>query len=170
MIPFSVTILGCGSATPTLTRHPAAQVLNHNNRLFLIDCGEGTQIQLRQYNIRFQRIDHIFISHLHGDHFYGLIGLISTMSLLGRKATLHIHSPSPIEEIIAVQQKFSQEHIGYPVQYHPLNFSASQVIVETNFLILTNTRIIPMFTCTALLLLRTLESMATPCSVKTYGR
>ena len=89
---FKLTILGCSSAVPDLDKHPSSQLLNSNENLFLIDCGEGTQLRLRERNINFQRISHVLISHLHGDHFYGLIGLINSMHLLGRKKELHIFS------------------------------------------------------------------------------
>ena len=89
---FKLTILGCNSAIPTIDRNPTAQLLNVNERFFLIDCGEGTQVQLRKYQLSFQRINHIFISHLHGDHYFGLIGLISSMHLLGRNKELHIYA------------------------------------------------------------------------------
>ena len=89
---FKLTILGCSSAIPTTDRNPTAQLLNVNERFFLIDCGEGTQVQLRKHQLSFQRINHIFISHLHGDHYFGLIGLISSMHLLGRNKELHIYA------------------------------------------------------------------------------
>ena len=97
---FELTILGCNSAIPTINRKPTAQLLNVAERFFLIDCGEGTQLQLRKYKIKMQNIHHIFISHLHGDHYFGLIGFISTMHLLGREKELHIYAPSKLKEII----------------------------------------------------------------------
>ena len=95
---FELKILGSASALPTSDRFPSAQLLNVNERFFLIDCGEGTQINLRKYKIKFTRINHIFISHLHGDHIYGLPGLISSFNLLGRKADLHIFAPPELEK------------------------------------------------------------------------
>ena len=92
-MPFKLTILGSGSAIPTETNKPTAQLLNVNERFFLIDCGEGTQIQLRKYKINLQRINHVFISHLHGDHYLGLIGLLSSFHLLGRKKPINIYAP-----------------------------------------------------------------------------
>ena len=89
---FEITILGSGSATPSYNRHPSAQLININERFFLVDCGEGTQMQLLQYKIRYHRINHIFISHLHGDHYLGLMGLIFTMHLNGRTTELHIYA------------------------------------------------------------------------------
>ena len=97
---FELTILGCGSAVPTLQRNAAAQVLNVLERYFLIDCGEGTQQQLRRFKVPYNKINHIFISHLHGDHFFGLIGLLSSFSLQNRRAELHIYSDKRLEEII----------------------------------------------------------------------
>jgi ribonuclease BN (tRNA processing enzyme) len=98
-----LTILGCYAATPRTFTNPTSQVLEIRNRIFLIDCGEGTQVQLRKNKIRFSKINHIFISHLHGDHFFGLIGLISTFALLNRTTDLHIYGPKGIQEIINLQ-------------------------------------------------------------------
>ena len=99
MEKFEVTILGCGSALPTLRHFPTSQIVNIREKLFMIDCGEGTQIQIRKCKLKFSKLNHIFISHLHGDHFFGLIGLISTLNLLGRTATLHIYGPKDLEPI-----------------------------------------------------------------------
>ena len=95
-----LNILGCYSATPRTFTNPTAQVLEINNHIFLIDCGEGTQVELRRHKIKFNRIKHVFISHLHGDHFFGLVGLISTFRLLTREADLHIYGPKGLKEII----------------------------------------------------------------------
>ena len=108
-----VTILGCYSATPRTFNHTTSQVLNIANHLFLIDCGEGTQVELRRHRVKFSRIKHVFISHLHGDHFFGLIGLISTFSLLGRETDLHIYGPKGIKEIITLQLKLSKAWTSY---------------------------------------------------------
>jgi ribonuclease Z len=94
---FGVTILGNNSAIPAYDRHPTAQIVTLNEQLFLIDCGEGTQIQISRYKIRRSKINHIFISHLHGDHYFGLIGLITSMSLLGRENDLHIYGPAALK-------------------------------------------------------------------------
>ena len=112
---FKLNILGCSSAIPTINRNPTAQLLNVNERFFLIDCGESTQIQLRKYQLNFQRINHIFISHLHGDHYFGLIGLISSMHLLGRKKELHIYAHEELEEIVNLQLKASKTELNYPL-------------------------------------------------------
>src|SRR5690554_1081718 len=95
-----LTILGCNSATPRINSNPTAQVLEINNHIFLIDCGEGTQVELRRNKVKFNRIKHIFISHLHGDHYFGLIGLISTFRLLTRETELHIYSPKGLKEVV----------------------------------------------------------------------
>src|SRR6476646_6622669 len=118
MQSFELTILGCSSATPTSTRNPTAQLLNIAERFFLIDCGEGTQMQLRKFRVKFQRIDHIFISHLHGDHYLGLMGLLSSMHLLGRKQDLHLYCPAELQEILEVQYKHSQTRLNYRIIYH----------------------------------------------------
>ena len=131
---FSVTILGCSSATPTSERNPSAQLINHDEKLFLVDCGEGTQVQLRRNHFRFIRIDHIFISHLHGDHFFGLIGLISTMHLLGRKKELHIFAPPQLEEVILLQLRISATTLAYPLHFHSTQAEKPASIMENNFL------------------------------------
>ena len=118
MHPFELTILGCSSATPTSSRHPTAQILNHSEKYFLIDCGEATQIQLRKFKFKIQRINHIFISHLHGDHYLGLPGLLGTMHLLGREKELHIYSPPGLKEIISVGHYHSKTFLKYTVVFH----------------------------------------------------
>ncbi len=125
-----LTILGCHSATPRTFAHPTSQFLEINNRYFLIDCGEGTQTQIRQYKIKFSKIKHIFISHLHGDHFYGLIGLISTFGLLNRQTELHVFGPKGIKEIIHLQLKLTKSWVDYPLQFHELSSKKSELIFE----------------------------------------
>jgi ribonuclease Z len=115
-----VTILGNNSAVPAFDRHPTAQVLTLRDYLYLIDCGEGTQIQIIRYKIRRSKIHRIFISHLHGDHYFGLIGLINTMGLLGRIQPLHIHGPEPLWQIIQLQLKEADTHLPFDLQFHPL--------------------------------------------------
>lgn len=117
-MPFSVQILGCGSALPTLNSNQSAQVVEVDNEVYLLDCGEGTQIQIRKNKVKVQKIDHIFISHLHGDHFFGLVGLMSTMHLLGRKKDLHIHGPAELEEIISIQFRNAGSHLSFLVHFH----------------------------------------------------
>lgn len=127
---FSVTILGSNSAVPTLLRNPSAHLLNVNERLFLVDCAEGTQLQLRKFRVHFQRIRHVMISHLHGDHYYGLIGFLTTLHLLGRKDELHIYSPEGLEEIIRMQLDVSKTTLAYPVFFHTLMSVGIDIIFE----------------------------------------
>ncbi|WP_343618646.1 ribonuclease Z [Flavobacterium sp.] len=127
-----LTILGCYAATPRTLTNPTSQVLEIKNRLFLIDCGEGTQVQLRKNKIKFSKINHIFISHLHGDHLYGLIGTISTFSLLGRTTDLHIYGPKGIKELILLQLKLTESWTTYNLFFHELESKQSEVIFEDN--------------------------------------
>lgn len=127
-----VSILGCYSATPRTITNPTSQVLEINNQMYLIDCGEGTQVQLRKHKIKFSRINQIFISHLHGDHFFGLIGLISTFSLLNRPNDLHIYGPKGIKEIILLQIKLSKSYTKYNLFFHELESNESELIFEDN--------------------------------------
>jgi len=116
----SVTILGNNSALPAFDRHPSAQVITMDEHLFLVDCGEGTQMQMAKYKIRRSKINHIFISHLHGDHYFGLIGLITSMGLLGRQQDLHLYAPSPLKEIFDLQLKVADTQLPFSVKFHPL--------------------------------------------------
>ncbi len=125
-----LTILGCYSATPRTFTNPTSQVLEINNHTFLIDCGEGTQVELRRNKIKFSRIQHIFISHLHGDHFFGLIGLVSTFRMLSREIPLHIHGPKGIKEAITLQLKLSSSWTDYPLHFHELTNTESEVVFE----------------------------------------
>lgn len=127
-----LTILGCYAATPRTLTNPTSQVLEIKNRLFLIDCGEGTQVQLRKNKIKFSKINHIFISHLHGDHLYGLIGTISTFSLLGRTTDLHIYGPKGIKELILLQLKLTESWTTYNLFFHELESKESEIIFEDN--------------------------------------
>lgn len=126
-----LTILGCYAATPRTFTNPTSQVLEINNEIFLIDCGEGTQVELRRNKVKFGRIKHVFISHLHGDHFYGLIGLISTFMLLKRENELHIYGPKGIKEIITLQLKLSKSWTSYPLYFHELDSTSPELILET---------------------------------------
>ena len=125
-----LTILGCYAATPRTITNPTSQVLEIRNRMFLIDCGEGTQVQLRKNKLKFSKINHIFISHLHGDHFYGLVGLISTFMLLNRQTDLHVYGPKGIKEIILLQLRFSNSFTGYNLYFHELTYKESEIVYE----------------------------------------
>lgn len=125
-----LTILGCHSATPRTNTNPTSQVLEIKNHMFLIDCGEGTQVELRRHKIKFSRIKHIFISHLHGDHYFGLVGLISTFRLLTRETELHIYAPKGLKEIITLQMKLSDSWTNYPLIFHELESKESKLIYE----------------------------------------
>lgn len=125
-----LTILGCYAATPRTFTNPTSQILEIKNRLFLIDCGEGTQVQLRKNKIRFSKINHIFISHLHGDHFFGLVGLVSTFTLLNRTTDLHIYGPKGIKEIIKLQLRLSNSWTNYGLFFHELESLESEIVYE----------------------------------------
>ena len=125
-----LNILGCYAATPREFTNPTSQVLEVRGHLFLIDCGEGTQVQLRKYKIKFARIKHIFISHLHGDHFYGLIGLISTFRLLGREADLHIYGPKGLKDAMFFLLKIGNSSVNYQLIFHELTSEKSELIFE----------------------------------------
>ncbi|GAA4078282.1 MAG: ribonuclease Z [Flavobacterium sp.] len=125
-----LTILGCYAATPRTISNPTSQVLEIKNRVFLIDCAEGTQVQLRKSKVKFSKINHIFISHLHGDHFYGLVGLISTFMLLNRESDLTVYGPKGIKEIILLQLRASGSYTGYNLYFHELESNESETIFE----------------------------------------
>lgn len=125
-----LTILGCYSATPRTNTNPTSQVLDIKNNLFLIDCGEGTQVQLRRHKVKFSRIKHIFISHLHGDHYFGLVGLISTFRLLTREADLHVYGPKGIKEVVTLQMKLSDSWTNYNLYFHELTSNESELIYQ----------------------------------------
>jgi ribonuclease Z len=127
---FELFILGSSAATPTANRNPTSQLLNIAERFFLIDCGEGTQMQLRKFKARFQSINHIFISHLHGDHFFGLPGFLATMHLLGRKNELTIYGPKELEEIITIIHKHSDTYLNYPVKFVHTQNAVKHLIFE----------------------------------------
>lgn len=127
---FELLILGSSSASPTSERNPSAQLLNIAERYFLIDCGEATQIQLRKYKAKFQSIDHIFISHLHGDHFFGLPGLLSSMHLLGRKQELTIYCPEPLRDVIQLINKVSETTLNFPISWKFTNDNGLNLLFE----------------------------------------
>ena len=130
MEPFRVYILGCGSALPTLRHYASSQLVEIRGKLMMIDCGEGTQMQLRRCHARFTKLSHVFISHLHGDHCFGLIGMISTFGLLGRTATLHVHGPEALGDMLRSQIQFFCRDLGYEVEFHPVDTTVHQVIYE----------------------------------------
>lgn len=122
---FAVTILGNNSAVPAFNRHPTSQVVTLDGNNYLVDCGEGTQIQMINYKIRRSKISHIFISHLHGDHYFGLIGLINSFSLLSHQQELHVFGPSPLKEIIELQLKVADTQLCYPLHIHHISGPAT---------------------------------------------
>lgn len=132
-----LTILGCYAATPRTFSSPTAQVLEIKNHTFLMDCAEGTQVQLRKNKVKFSKIEHVFISHLHGDHVYGLIGLVSTYMLLGRTAPLHIHGPKGIKEMITLQLRLSQSWTNYELHFHELESMAPEVVFEDDAIVVS---------------------------------
>ena len=124
----SVTILGNNSAVPAFNRHPTSQVVSHDGSNYLVDCGEGTQIQMIKYKIRRGKISHIFISHLHGDHYFGLVGLLNTFGLLSHQQELHVYGPAPLQQIIEMQMKVAETFLPYPLFFHTL--TKPEVLVD----------------------------------------
>lgn len=137
MQTFQVHILGCGSALPTIKHFPSSQVVDIRGKLFMIDCAEGTQLQLRRTRIAFTKIQAVFISHLHGDHCFGLIGMISTFGLLGRTAPLHIYAPKALEAMLSSQLSLFCNDLGYDVIFHAVDTTKSAVIYEDKSLTVT---------------------------------
>jgi ribonuclease Z len=127
---FAVTILGNNSAVPAFDRHPTSQVVTIAGTNLLIDCGEGTQIQMINYRIRRSKISHVFISHLHGDHYFGLVGLITSFSLLGHQQELHVYAPAPLQEIIELQLKVADTKLCYPLHFHKISGEGTLVDEE----------------------------------------
>lgn len=128
----NLQILGSGAATPTLSRGVTAQYLNFNERKILIDCGEGTQLQLRKFKVKFQRIQYIFISHLHGDHYLGLFGLLSSMHLLGRKTDIHIFAPPELEQIMELQFRLTYVKLNFNLIFHSVEVKEKTLMFEDN--------------------------------------
>ena len=148
---FEVTILGSSSATPIFNRNPSAQALNINEHYYLVDCGEGTQQQMLRFDIKASRIDHIFISHLHGDHYLGLVGLLSSMHLNGRTRTLKLFCPEPLKEIIEIQLKYSDTTLQYDIEYCFTNASVAEKILETQDLVVESIPLDHRIACTGFL-------------------
>ncbi|MFN8276644.1 MAG: ribonuclease Z [Chitinophagales bacterium] len=134
---FEVTILGSNGAVPAFDRHPTSQYIHYNGHGFIVDCGEGTQLQMARFGIRRARLDHVFISHLHGDHFYGLLGLITSFNLNHREAPLHIYGHHGIEEIIATQFKHSETVLKFPLVFHVVTADQPRLIYEDAMLTVT---------------------------------
>ena len=135
---FNLTILGCHSPPPKLNRNNSSQILEINNNLFLIDCAENTQVNLRKYNFGFQKIHSIFISHLHGDHYLGIFGLIFSMHLLGRKKKLNIYAPNKLKELIDLSHKLSYTSLNFQINFIPLNFDEKSTLYEDEKLIISS--------------------------------
>jgi len=131
---FAVTVLGNNAALPAQGRHPTSQVLHYHDRNYLLDCGEGSQLQMQLFRIKTGRIGHAFITHLHGDHFFGLIGLITSMHLHRRTAQLRVFGPEGLEEIVRVQLKHSQTELNYPIVFIPVDTAVYQKIGEDSYL------------------------------------
>lgn len=137
MEKFELHILGCGSALPTTRHFPTSQIVNVRDKLFMIDCGEGAQLQFRKSHLKFSRLNHIFISHLHGDHCFGLLGLISTLNLLGRTAELHIHSPKGLETLLTPMLDFLNRQMTYKILFHEFDTKEPMQIYEDRSLTVT---------------------------------
>ena len=131
---FEVTILGSNGAIPAYDRHPTSHFLNYNGEGYLLDCGEGTQIQMSRHSIKRGHLDHVFITHLHGDHFFGMMGLITSFNLNYREHTLHIHGPEGIEEIIRTHFKYGQTQLRYPLEFHVITDDKPRIVFENNLL------------------------------------
>lgn len=130
MEPFNVHILGCGSALPTLKHSASSQVVEIRGKFFMIDCGEGTQMQLRRSRVSFTKIQAVFITHLHGDHCFGLIGMISTFGMLGRTATLHVYAPAEFGPLLSEQIDMFCNGLEFKVEFHAVDTTKQQVVFE----------------------------------------
>ena len=137
MRPFNVHILGCGSASPTTYQHPTAQVVQYGKKLFMIDCGEASQVRLREKKLSFEQIGHIFISHLHGDHCFGLPGLISSMGLLGRRNDLHLYGPKGLQEAFLPFLNYFCNDLPFECHVHVVDTSKTAVVYEDKSLVVT---------------------------------
>ena len=138
MEPFVVHVLGCGSAKPTNRHFPSAQVVEVRGKVFMVDCGEGAQLQLRKAKVRFSKLSHIFITHLHGDHCFGLIGLICSFGLSGRIAPLHVYAPADMRPMLDMQLAMYGGGLGYEVAFHAVDCSRQQTIFEDKSVTVTN--------------------------------
>jgi ribonuclease Z len=150
-LSFSLTILGSSGALPAIGRFPSSQYLTIQNRHFLIDCGEGAQMQMTKYQASLHKIDHIFISHLHGDHYLGLMPLLFSMHLNKRSNDLHLYSPSGLDEIITLQLKHSRSVLNYKIIFHPFNTSEVRVLFEDDALTIETIPLIHKLDCAGFL-------------------
>ena len=149
---FSVTILGSGAAIPMIHRNPSAQLINVHEKLFLFDCAEGTQVQLRKNRVRLQKINHIFITHLHGDHYFGLIGLVTSLHLLGRETELHIFAHPALEQIIQLHLEASQTVLRYSLIFHAIDPEIREVILDNQTVIVSTLPLKHDFPCCGFLI------------------
>ena len=130
MQPFKIHILGCGSALPTAKHNPSSQIVEIRGKLFMVDCGEGTQLQIRKSRLNFSKLYAVFISHLHGDHVLGLVGMLSTFGLNGRTAPLNIYAPGEYEELLRMELKMFCSNLDYEIIFHPVDTRKQQIIYE----------------------------------------
>lgn len=137
MQPFNVHILGCGSALPTLHHNATSQIVEIRGKFFMVDCGEGTQIQIRRSKVNFSKIQAVFISHTHGDHCFGLMGMISTFGMTGRTAPLQVYAPADFEEYFNYSMKLFCENLAYEVTFHPIDTTQNNIIYEDKSLTIT---------------------------------
>lgn len=135
---FKINILGCGSALPTSQHYASSQVIQVHNRYYIVDCGEGCQIQLRRQHIPFNKVHAIFISHLHGDHCFGLMGVITSFSLLGRTIPLHVYAPDELKDILFTQIEMFCHSLGYTIEFHSVDTTLNQVFYEDNVVTVTS--------------------------------
>lgn len=148
---FEVTILGSSSATPIYNRNPTSQALNINDHFYLIDCGEGTQQQMLRFDIKASRIDYIFISHLHGDHYLGLVGLLSSLHLNGRTKPLKLFGPAPLMEIIQLQLKYSETTLQYELDFKITDPTRAEIIVDNQDITIETIPLVHRIACTGFL-------------------
>ncbi len=132
---FEVTILGSNAAIPAYDRHPSSQVVSHNGHSYLVDCGEGTQFRMNKFGIKRGRLDHIFISHLHGDHYYGLVGLLTSFNLNWREHDLHLFGPPPLKDIIDIHFKYSNTELRFKLHFYPIDSQKPELVYENETLL-----------------------------------
>ncbi len=150
-MPFKITILGSSGALPAYERHPSSQFIDIQSRHFLVDCGEGTQIQLLRYQVSRNRLNHIFISHLHGDHYLGLMGLLFSMHLHKRTADLHLYSHAGLDEIIMQHLKYANSALSYKIIFHRMKPNESEVLFEDEKITVTSIPLLHKIPCSGFL-------------------